>query len=220
MGVGASEARAILARQYAALFGAPPPWPALRLLLAQSRGEGNDGAGWGSLGGYDAEGNHWENNWGAVQAKMGPPCPFGTFEHGDSKPTPSGQKPFRWCFQGYLTPDDGALDFLKHALVYRKAAARAVLTGDARAYAEALYGDGKAPYFGGYGATVPAQIQSYVTMLERNAALVDKELSLSPPELGGALAQAGVVTLPTARRAPSVALLAAAGALAFFIFRE
>ena len=218
--VGASEARTILARQYRALFGSPPPWPALRLLLAQSRGEGNEGGGWGSLGGYDAEGNYWENNWGAVQSKHAPPCPFGTFEHGDSKPTANGQKPFRWCFQGYLAPDDGALDFLKHALVYRKAAGKAVLTGDPRAYAAALYGDGSAPYFGGFGATVPERIQSYVTMLEKYAALVDQELGLSAPAIDYVPPGGAASPSPRAKKAPPLALLGAVAALAAFIFRK
>ena len=177
--IAASEARAILARQFEALFGSAPPWPALRLLLAQSRGEGQ----WGELGGVDAEGNRWGNNWGAVQSKHAPPCPYGTFEHGDSRPTATGQVPFRWCFQGYLTHDDGARDFLKHALVYRPAARAAVLTGDSRAYAKALYGDGSAPYYGGFGATVPERIQSYVDFLDRNAALVDRELGTQAPDL-------------------------------------
>ena len=218
--ISASEARAILARQYEALVGSPAPWPALRLLLAQSRGEGNEGGGWGSLGGYDAEGNYWENNWGAVQSKHAPPCPFGTFEHGDSKPTANGQKPFRWCFQGYLMPDDGALDFLKHALVYRKAAGKAVLTGDPRAYATALYGNGSAPYFGGFGATVPERIQSYVTMLEKNAALVDQELGLSAPAIDYVPPGGAASPSPRAKKAPPLALLGAVAALAAFIFRK
>lgn len=174
--IPASEARAILARQYEALFGSPPTWPALRLLLAQSRGEG----GWGDFGGYDAEGRYWGFNWGAVQSKHAPPCPHGTFERQDSRPTANGQVPFQWCFQGYLTNDDGARDFLKHALVYRKAAHVAAKTGDVRAYASALYGDGSAPYYGGFGATREARIQSYVDFLSSQLAIVDRALGTGP----------------------------------------
>ncbi len=175
----AHDAKIILSRQYAGLFGAPPPWPALLLLLAQSRGEGE----WGGLSGVDAEGQWGGNNWGAVQAKMGPPCPPGTFGHGDSRPTASGQQqPFPWCFVAYPTLDDGARDFLLHALMYRRSAHRALLTGDVRAYSTALYNDGNMPYFGGYGATKKARIQSYVDMLTAQKKLVLRELGNVAPD--------------------------------------
>lgn len=212
--IAASEARAILARQYEALFGTPPNAAALRLLLAQSRGEGE----WGDLGGYDAEGRYWEFNWGGVQSKHAPPCPFGTFQHGDSKPTVNGQVPFQWCFQGYLTNDDGARDFLKHALVHRKAAHAAVKTGDVRAYAEALYGDGSAPYYGGFGATRAARIQSYVDFLSGQLAIVDRALGAAPTN-----EPAGEPTIDyqppyaSSRARPAVLPVALAAALAAYL---
>jgi len=215
----ASEARAIIEEQYQALLGSSPPWRATRLLLAQSRGEGR----WGAFGGTDAAGDYYDENWGAVQAKMGPPCPPWTFEHGDSKPTADGQVPFRWCFLGYPSASDGARDFLKHALVYRPSAAVAVLTGNPQAYATALYGNGKAPYFGGFGATVPERIQSYVTFLESNAREVDRELGLPPPAIDVASTPA-TPTRPGSnaapRRGPGILLAAAVAAAAAFIMRQ
>lgn len=178
----ASEARRILSARYQALLGSEPPWPALLLLLSQSRGEGR----WGELGGVDALGEPYEENWGAVQSKTGPPCPPGTFQHGDSKPTASGQKPFQWCFIGYSPsdpegPNKGADDFLRHALIYRPHAQKPLLTGNPDAYARALYGTGKTPYFGGFGATTEERIQSYVRMLKGQALEVTRELGMPPP---------------------------------------
>jgi hypothetical protein len=180
----ALQARELIEVGYEQLFHRAPPWRAARLLLAQSRGEGR----WGELGGTDAAGDYYAENWGAVQAQMGPPCPPGTFEHGDSRPTANGQVPFTWCFIGY-PPDSpesaqrGVRDFLRHALVLRPKAAAALLTGDSRAYARALYGNGKAPYFGGFGATVEERIGSYVRFLDSNAAEVDAALGLPPPAI-------------------------------------
>lgn len=209
----ATEAREILSVAYRATFPDRPelPWRAMRLLLAQSRGEGR----WGELGGVDAAGEPYGESWGAVQAKMGPPCPPGTFEHGDSRPTAEGQKPFVWCFLGFspsdpMAPVKGARLFLHHALELRPRAHRELMSGSARRYAKALYGDGSAPYFGGFGATVPERIQSYVDFLQSNAAEVDRALGLSSPDTAEEPAGAALGLLP----------VALAGAAAYFILRK
>lgn len=211
----AEEAREILTVAYRALFQESPSWPALRLLLAQSRQEGM----WGAFGGVDALGDPYGENWGAVQAKMGPPCPPGTFEAGDSRPTAEGQKPFRWCFLGYPPTDEmgplrGARDFLRHALVYRPSAHAAARTGDPERYARALYGDGKRPYFGGFGRTKEERIQSYVTMLRAQLKEVDRAFGLSPPPLDAAAAPSA------ARRSPALPLLLLAGIAGFYFVKR
>lgn len=210
----ATEARELIEVGYEQLLGRAPPWRATRLLLAQSRGEGR----WGELGGTDAAGDYYAENWGAVQAKMGPPCPPGTFQHGDSRPTANGQVPFSWCFIGY-PPDSpesaqrGVRDFLRHALILRPKAAVAVLTGDSRAYARALYGNGKAPYFGGFGATVDERIDSYVRFLDSNAVEVDAALGLPPPAIERAPVGSSSASSSSSNPFPLVLLAAAAGYL-------
>lgn len=195
----ATEARDIIASQFDALFpGRALPWAAHWILLAQSRQEGQ----WGAFGGLDAEGNYGGENWGAVQAKMGPPCPAGTFEAGDSRPTSTGQKPFRWCFVAYPTAADGARDFLRHALVLRAAALAPLLAGDVWNYARILR---EQNYYGGFSTTTGEgelqdkqrrweQIASYVDMIDAQGAEVHKALSLpvpprtkKPPRPGGPL---------------------------------
>jgi hypothetical protein len=215
----AAEARAIIESAYTQLFGSPPPWAATYLLLAQSRGEGR----WGSFGGEDALGDHYGENWGAVQAKMGPPCPPGTFEAGDSKPTSDGQKPFRWCFKGYSTPVEGAMDFLRHALVYRPRAAKAVLTGDPVAYTDGLYNDGNMPYFGGFcktpGCPVSERKQSYVDMLTNNGKEAAAELGMPVPQVSKS-SPAAPTGKTAARGAPLLLLALGGGAAAYFLVRK
>ena len=52
----AAQARDILSAQFEALFpGKTLPWKAIRILLAQSRQEGE----WGAFGGLDRDGVYW-----------------------------------------------------------------------------------------------------------------------------------------------------------------
>lgn len=181
----AAQARDILAAAFAAKVpGRTLTWPGMRILMAQSRQEGQ----WGAFGGHDAAGDYYGENWGAVQAKMGPPCPPGTFEAGDSKPSSTGQKPFRWCFLGYPTAQAGAEDFVRHAVVLRSSALDPLLKGDVWNYARILR---ELNYYHGFsktegeGADKEAmrrweQISGYVTMIDNQGAAIDAELGVSP----------------------------------------
>lgn len=181
----AAQARDILSTQFHALFPDKSlPWAALRILLAQSRQEGE----WGAFGGYDRDGNYWDENWGGVQAKGSPPCAPGTFAAKDSRPTSKGQVYFPQCFQGYLTEADGARDFLRHALILRPDALAPLLAGDVWGYADKLH---RGRYFGGFSTTIGEgpekdamreweQIGSYVDMLDNQGAEVDQALGMPP----------------------------------------
>jgi hypothetical protein len=194
----AAQARDILAGRFVARFGKEPPWPALWILLAQSRQEGS----WGAFGGDDAEGTPGGENWGAVQAKVGPPCPPGTFEAGDSAPSSTGQKPFRWCFLAYESAEAGADDFLRHALTLRPSAMAPLLAGDVWNYARILR---EQNYYGGFSKTLGEgpwedamrrweQIGGYVDMIDAQGAIVNRDLGMptrakspkpAPPKPGG-----------------------------------
>lgn len=215
--ISAAQARAILAAEWEALTGSPPPWRALRLVMAQSLTEGQ----WGDFGGYDAEGNYGGFNWGAVQSKFGPPCPSGTFQHGDSKPTANGQVSFVWCFLAYPTIEAGARDFLRHAIILRPKAYEAALSGDARWFAEELRASN---YYHGFSTTKGEgpeadaarwneQVTGYETMLNHNAAKIDAWLGLQPPVIAKRPVKPGLTKAKKRSAGPLAALALAASAI-------
>jgi hypothetical protein len=152
------DARPILLAAWRSLFGGDEPdLTELQMAGAQASGETLYGHGWSA-----ASGGQGSNNWGAVDwTPRDPPGEFFQSTDTDANGNTIGVK-----FRTYPTPLDGAVDFLKQALVIRPLAAAVIDNGNATSYADALR---RSHYF-------VAPVSQYALMIRNNAAELARAL--------------------------------------------
>jgi hypothetical protein len=121
-------ARGVLLSAWQTVFGADPSLQELQTLQAQGALEG-----WY---GFAATPPEWagSNNWGAIDWTPGD---AGTFDFFESTDHDVNGNEIHVRFRKYATPEDGAADLLREALVRRPDAAAALPSG-LQAYAETL----------------------------------------------------------------------------------
>jgi hypothetical protein len=154
--MNAADAAPIMAQAFALEVGREPSRVELDGLLAVARLETHFGSAW------DTEAGAASHNWGAIQAgrNRDGSCPVGSFGHGDTHPTATGDRAYTACFRSYPSDVDGARDVVR--TVRRTAAVAAALrAGDVLQLSRAMY---RAGYYEGHGATPAERIAGHARL--------------------------------------------------------
>jgi len=146
-----SEAQAteIVPLAFVRVHRRPPTPRELAWFRAQGRHEGLYGS-WEAL-----------NNWGAVQAKQGPPCGSDAVEHLDHH---SDGSEYSWCYRTYPDPVSGCADMIR--IASSPDTIKAIATGNIDAVCEVLRAN---HYF-------EAKANDYAIAIERNYTLSARSL--------------------------------------------